>query len=348
MKEFEIDIILSRNIFSELINKKVFYQKGIYDSIQFEANRIKISGTRAKSIDIRNALFTSNSTHMHAVTVSLLYAYLIKSHFDVKSIEVSANINGGQNQFLLVEDQIEQRFSRKVDDSFLFQDSDLEDLFGNVPLSRKLTISLSYLIVALGFENKSDSFDNLWKSFNGLAKLATNEKKDSDILRALRVMIDNFPEKFNQSLTFSDGVSLDDLNKRHISEFIRSEYTGGSEANNYTKLEKSLLRTFEDSRVCTIMLEWMNCKSTILEKFDSKGSIKNELLQKISNEKVVNVDITRLLVLKYAYYLRCKYFHGEKKPHNFIVSNIESDELEAMYYPLKCIIYDLVQSKLYK
>ncbi|MGI6687428.1 MAG: hypothetical protein ACOX6Y_03540 [Christensenellales bacterium] len=45
-------------------------------------------------------------------------------------------------------------------------------------------------------------------------------------------------------------------------------------------------------------------------------------------------DIVRLVILKYAYHLRCKRFHAEKLPTNFLINNRNLSELEHVVYPL--------------
>ena len=73
-----------------------------------------------------------------------------------------------------------------------------------------------------------------------------------------------------------------------------------------------------------------------------KGYIDSEIKKK--NKK--NTDVIRFIILKYGYYLRCKFFHGEQIPANFLIFNANLLELDRITEPLQLVCVDLLEKKL--
>lgn len=122
--------------------------------------------------------------------------------------------------------------------------------------------------------------------------------------------------------------------------------------NNYpkdkTKGLYEFLKSFTDYRIVKVLSENLSCKKNELNsinKFEEICEYYSKLL-KYGCTKTNDIDVIRFVILKYAYYLRCKYFHAEKIPANFLIENMSQNELNKITEPLSIICYDLFINRL--
>ena len=108
----------------------------------------------------------------------------------------------------------------------------------------------------------------------------------------------------------------------------------------------SFFKDFKDIRVITTLKKVMNCKKNDLNSIQEYNNIDSYFNSEIKSNTVKDTDIVRLIILKYAYYLRCKYFHAEKLPANFLINNANYNELLRISKPLSIICKDLLEIKL--
>ena len=102
------------------------------------------------------------------------------------------------------------------------------------------------------------------------------------------------------------------------------------------------VRSFNDKRVLCIfkkVLDYQKNKMEPKEYDNIKGYIDSEI--KKNNKK--NTDVIRFIILKYGYYLRCKFFHGEQIPANFLIFNANLLELDRITEPLQLVCVDLLE-----
>lgn len=272
-----------------------------------------------------------------------MYTYFVNNSFTINSI----SINCSDKTYELPTENIQQRFKKTLDQNEILACDTLHSLFENAGISHKLNTALSYLVIGLETNENVGSFDNLWRSFNGLAKMATSKSKDSEVLRELRDVIEQKYDEFELLNEFAGKLTTDYLEKRYISEYIKNEYKDIKNLCGFNRMKEHMLLSFTDFRVCTVIIQRMNCKKRELKLYDPNNNIDKELDKRILNRNVDNFDVVRLLILKYSYFLRCKYFHGEKIPENFLVNTIESKELTYMSIPLKLMIFDILNTKTY-
>jgi len=90
----------------------------------------------------------------------------------------------------------------------------------------------------------------------------------------------------------------------------------------------------------------MKCKKVDLTTGKEYSKIELHYNQCITTHIKKDSDVIRILILKHAYYLRCKYFHAEKIPTNFLINNSNQIELNRITEPLRLICKDLIENKL--
>lgn len=342
---FEIEILIDKCFFKEIRKEKIYYYKEFYDSITFSENRILITGNRSNRINIHTAFESKNSNYLYEMTLALIYTYFLYNNFEVLKIKISTKHRSKSDEEIKELD-ITQRFTKKLDQLHLLEEKSLQRLFDPTSKSKRLIIALSHLTLGLSTENQSSAFDNLWKCFNVLMREVTNKSKDSEMLKDLKIKIENSPEKFPKSIQFANNLTKDELEVIAINELIENIYPNIKKEKKFLEMKKHMLLAFEDSRICELLIGRINRKKKDFTLYDPNNEIRALLDKRVLTRTKNNTDIIRLLILKYAYYLRCKYFHGEKSPQNFLMLNFDTNQLDFIHEPLLNIIYDVIQSEL--
>lgn len=332
--EFKINIVTTLDKEIEDINKKVPYfchlKKDFeyYDSVSINKNMITISGSRTKNSYNMDILETVNSTFYLSMTKALLYTYFSYGEFEINSIVVDQN-----NKELI-------RYN-KTDISQVFSaprllDINCDKLFEAKTVSDHIANALMNL--TMGFNNKDLLFDYTWKCFNVLIRSIFGKKTDFEMLKALRVDIESNSSVYTNILSFMDTCTDDYISKCRINSMICNNYPKGS-----TKGLIDFLKSFDDSRVIRILQEKIKCKTQDLKSINKLDEILSYYSIKLATPCKKDSDLVRFIILKYCYFLRCKYFHGEKMPSNFIIKNMNFGELERMTEPLLLICKDLIE-----
>lgn len=70
----------------------------------------------------------------------------------------------------------------------------------------------------------------------------------------------------------------------------------------------------------------------------------NQINRKLALDKTYDIDVVRMVVLKYAYYLRNKLLHTERIPTYFLFDTANEEGVSFMLDPLVAICTDLIGS----
>lgn len=326
------------------INRKIIYfsrnGSNYYDDISLYNDTIYISGNRTKPIVELNILKTVNSTFYYSLVKALLFVYFEKHSFLVKTIEV---IVDDKSIIKYNEEDIHQVFKNPKNSNIseikcdkLFVDKKVSDIAMNALMN--LTMSFKY----------SDlKFDYTWKCFNGLIRHIFNKDKDFEMLRELRNDIEKDKKSetnlYSKTMDFSSELTYDYIKSLSIKAMICNNYP-----KDKTKGLYEFLKSFTDYRIVKVLSENLSCKKNELNsinKFEEICEYYSKLL-KYGCTKTNDIDVIRFVILKYAYYLRCKYFHAEKIPANFLIENMSQNELNKITEPLSIICYDLFINRL--
>lgn len=331
----------------EVVTNKVYYNKKLekempyftnsegevyYDKVIFNKNKISIIGTRTTMNSPEKMLETINSTHYIVLLKSLIFVFFTKGSFTVEKIEIKVN---DINPFEYKNDKLIQNFTDLGDLELLSEDS-LSLIFKHLKKSDILLSCLMNIILSTHF--KEHRFEYLWKCFNIIYRELSGKQKDFEGLICIRKKLEEEPEKFMNTIALSDKVTVEDLSDRRIIAMINNNYPKGS--NNEKNNVINFLNEFEDSRVNKILLEKMECKKKVLD--DKYNHVRENLELKIDKNEKNNIDIIRFLVLKYSYFLRNKYFHGEKFPLFTLIKNTNHADIDYICKFLFAINLDLL------
>lgn len=334
MSQFKIEVLLNTKLFTTSLEKKIIYfsknNTNYEDKIKFDEKTILLSGSRTKHINNANMLETVNSSFLACLTKALLFAYFDKSSFEIESITVYI-------------DNLKEKTYKKNEINQVFKEEILikintDKLFSNKNISDIIMKSLMYL--TLSFKDSDLRFDYTWKCFNSLIRDIFNKKQDFDMLKELRKDLEKNPKLYLNILSWSRDIDDRYLDKCFLSAMIRNNYPKGT-----TNGLANFCKDFQDIRVLNTLKEKIKCKKDDLTSSNEYDDINKYFESEIDKKTTKDTDIVRLIILKYAYYLRCKYFHGEKSPAMFLIENMNSEELLRISSPLSVICKDLIENK---
>lgn len=335
MSKFKIIVTLNKSLFETELKKEIVYysRNNIYykDKIFFNNKTISLSGSRTKHINNTNILETVNSSFYNCLIKALLFAYFERGSFKVKSITVYIN-NSEKKSYK--ESELRQVFIKET----LVKISPIK-LFANKNISDTMMNSLMYL--TLSFNDNGLIFDYTWKCFNSLIRNIFSKKQDFDMLKELRKDLEDNPIFYPNILSFSKAIDCNYLDQCFLNAMICNNFPKGS-----TNRLVNFCKDFKDTRVLTTLKEKIKCKKDDLISIQEYDNINAYYKSEIEKNTIRDSDVARLIILKYAYYLRCKYFHAEKAPVNFLINNMNYNELLRISKPLSIICKDLIENKL--
>lgn len=331
MSNFKITIELDKN-FQLIKHYNIIYlkreEKKYYDNLAITNNILIISGTRTDKIAHSKILETKQSTYYMAIVKSLLYLYFThQQSFTICNITIYIDEVKSE---IYSSDKIIQVFSNmpklKIDCSILFSDEKNK--------SEKITIALMNL--TLSYFEENSSFDYTWKCFNLIIREIFNKKKDKELLIELRKDLENFTGDYSDTISYFEKMDLQFIRSFYFKEMIKNDLKSENEI-------KLFFYDFDDYMVCTVLNDLIYIFKDDFKDANVFNAVISKYNYNIENCISKTTDIIRLLLLKYAYYLRCKYFHAEKRPSNFLIINKNLEELIKLSLPLSIICKDLLK-----
>ena len=344
MNKIRIEINIDNNFFTTIEKHEIIYYhrgKTAYkDEVSYNENLVSIFGTRSK-INKLDILENPNSTFYITVIKSLLYIYYNNYSFNVSSIDIYIDNKLFKSYS---DDKIKQNFcisscnTQKISCTNLFCDKEISDT--TMKALMNLTLSNSY---------KEISFEYKWKCFNTLirylfTKNNTTSTKITDfsMLVHLKKKIESKDKYFKSTIYFLSNKDDKYFENLSLNSMICNLFP--ENAKNNKKNMREFFLGFSDCDLSKVLLNKMQCKSKELKKLDIYDEIEKHYLNNINSKINVPIDKVRLMILKHAYYLRCKYFHGEKIPSSFLIANSRQEELDKICEPLHLICKDLIEN----
>jgi hypothetical protein len=337
MSTFKIEVSINEELFKTKIQKEIIYftrgDKKYKDNVTYAKDKITIYGSRTNDNYNEHMLETVSSTFYSSLVKSLLYVYFEKKSYKIEHIKIELD---GQQIKEYGKDEIKQVFTKDkklaINCNVLFGDKTVSDIVMN-----------SLMCMTLSFNNEESRFDYAWKCFNCLIREIFKKSNDSENLRSLRVDLEKNTNTYKNILSFAKDKDYEYLNECQIIAMFCNIISKSG-----TKNLIEFLKDFKDERVNMILRYKMVSIKKDLESAGEYNNLELYYKGKINEKKRVDSDFVRLVILKYAYYLRCKYFHAEKLPAHFLVSNMNDKELIRISEPLLIICKDLIENKLYE
>lgn len=333
--KYKINVNISGKTFENEAKVICYYSNektSFLDYVMINNQEVIISGTRKSKINSDNILETQKNTQYKALIKVLIYLYFKYGSFSIENIEVISNST--ETKSVPVSSQL---FARELPSEY--EHISTSGLFRELEISDIVMNSLMHIVLSMQSENGSE-FENLWKCFNILIRERNQQSREANEHKRLVYIKEDIIQNLDlypKVLEYASRVTFDDIDRLWIAQMITNNI---NTSKNAEKRVRDLVDSFEDERVLKVLINKIECKKQCFK--NSIEDYRNEIRLKIREHKKNDVDIVRLVVLKYAYFLRNKFFHAERWPAYFLITNDNLRELIKISEPLKYICIDLI------
>ncbi|MCR5349688.1 MAG: hypothetical protein K6E20_01710 [Acholeplasmatales bacterium] len=335
--KFKVLLELSIRTKGIVENKKSYYLPTKYDEITISDREIIIEGERSNKVSFEDFKFNQNNGIHKQFLKSLLYLYFTRGNcFKIKKITFEQGTKNIESSTIF-KDDLNQLFikplNHKINSSvcervFNYYSSNSQNKFFN---------ALSLFVIGL---NNQDDFDPFWKAFNSIYNAISSKNQEKDKIKDARMFIENNWDRMILCESRCNTITKDYIRNFSVREFIFSEFKKNA---NGSKEYSNMVCSFTDKRIIELFDDIKSYKNDLLLAHGYLNDVNNHISNLIVHNILKNSDIIRFLILKYAYYLRCKYFHAEKACANFVVKNTNDEKnLVNITSLLKTLLYDLL------
>lgn len=312
----------------------------IKDNLSISMSKIELICKRCKDKPLDKIITDFKSTINKQITRALSFLIATKGYMpNIKEINI---IKFDKNNNYLDKHNTSDVFQPiigKLPDGLKFNSDDLGVLFQDSKKSEAVLISLSYWIKGITSLNEGDKFNKLWTSFNSIYSFISNEKSEIKKLTQIRNFILNNQEKFELSCGIFDEYTQEDIRKLQWRNLILNDH---KEESNTIAFHGFITRYY-DYRINKVFQETICYRKDYLNNKNLLGSANSHINLCIAECKKNNAEVLALYILKYAYFIRNKSFHGEKIDIAFhIVKSDEVKELDLLNNILTIFLRELI------
>lgn len=222
----------------------------------------------------------------------------------------------------------------------LFSAGVLDILFVNSEKGNAILTALSYWLKSYEYRSiPSLRFDSLWRAFNCLYRYQSNSDKDFTGLTTFKWFIINNPNVFANSLAITDGYSQDIWDSYRWRALILNDYKTQKQAGAL----KDFVCRYHDSRIMHSLNNIITVREDYLRNAGLWTDVENHINANLATTE--RIETLTILMLKYAYFVRCKSTHGEVPDNSFKLEHTNMDiEFERLNEVLTIFIFETINN----
>lgn len=305
-----------------------------FDYMDISDGIILITGHRSSAVGLEQILFNPSSTLYFQIIKALSFYYLCSgSPITLCKMELLSDIGSTET-----ETDFLQPFKKKLEAHQIMTVSQMQKLFLFERKVQLFLTSLTYYIKA----TQDSSFELYWRSFNSLYSIISPSDKDFDKLCNIRLFVEQNRINFSSTLTYISSDTAQDIRKLRIREYILNNWP--STSLNQTKSYVETIKRFSDMRIISVFKDTLPYRIDAVKKHGLDGDINHHIAQCQALNQTDDVELLCFYVLKYAYFIRNKYFHAEKAQPFFILKKTsETEEMAKISSIFEYFLADLIR-----
>lgn len=340
--EYQIILKLKNNSTVGLFSDNIPYYKDTthLDSCEILENQILIKGHRQKEIDIEDETNLYRSTIYTQIMKALIFLKL-KSSENCEIIEIE--IKKAEKEKKLYSDKIKPLFIKSDRFSNNFDNTNLKKIFMEEDRYRIMLRSLFLWIQGMSSDDPLLKFENLWKAFNQIYIFHSKTKNETKSLIKFRDFMIKNESFFNETKKIVENMSSNDLrNKFRWRNLILNDHDTLSKTKEYLEF----IKRYSDLRIMDLFAQTICYREEYLKQNGLLGDANNHIKTYSKKSIKSDIEVVCLIAIKYAYFIRCKYFHGEYNDHFFSLFKIgkNDDEISFVNNILSSLIVDTVNN----
>lgn len=331
------------------IQSKYIGCQGNSDLLHFYKKSLKIIATRKMKYEDGTILSSSTNTLNAQLLKGLLFYYAISNDLpNIKNISIELYSNSkhiySYKECLFFEQPLHSNKTKH----FKFLPHQIEIIFDTSQKSSAIRIALSYWLKAIDSNSSYLKFDYLWRSFGRIYLYHANTVSDNIGQREIKKLIISSSTKFGNSIAYAKRINLRDIEMFRWRKLILHDY----DTPNKMPALRDFIQRYSDNRIMHAINHSISVRLKYLSNYTDKTGRTQDLWTKPNgveawihkNLNTTNdVEIITIVCIKYAYFLRNQYFHGEIPENTFRVQKSSEDqERELINQLLECLVYELI------
>ncbi|MGG3158442.1 hypothetical protein ABEP50_22595 [Priestia megaterium] len=327
----------------DFYTRDIYYSNQHYDKLKITNKGLYLKCNRVKDRDLSKILTDFRSTFNTQITKSLSFFIATNGFIStINSIKIEKDeLNIKKAEYIYPYEKLLQPFNNNLNNELIIDRDKLDALFNSDLKSQSLMMSLSLWLKGATLELAGDGFDCFWTSFNSLYTFITQQDKEFDKLKEMRRFILSNRDLFVDSSSFFDSFDDKELRKLRWREMILNDY----EDEKKTKAFRDFLFRYKDYRINKVFLEILPYRKTFLSNAGYLGEVEKHINTAIKSRKKDNHEVLCLYMIKYCYFIRNKYFHGEKlDPTIHLIKTDEISELKIINKLFAIFLKELIMA----
>ncbi|MDA8334718.1 MAG: hypothetical protein M0Z41_06975 [Peptococcaceae bacterium] len=201
-------------------------------------------------------------------------------------------------------------------------------------------MALSFWLKGATTELPDDGFDKLWRAFNALYS-HIGRSEDNELNRHIymrKFILQNIP-LFTDSASLFSQFNADKIRKLRWRDMILNDYATQAK----TRAFSDFILRYTDYRINQVFNEILPFRQNNLQVAGLLNNILLHISNRIANGEKNDCELLCLYGIKYSYFIRNKFFHGEKLHHSFyILQNDEIAEISLLSNIFTVFLRDLI------
>ena len=309
------------------------------DAFQFLQDHLVVIAQRGARYDDGSILSNDKNSLYLQMLKALAYYYAYANDVPkIKKVTIVRKQTGKEDYTYNECDS----FLQPVDDGSVktnrFTSGVLDVVFTNSEKGNAVLTALTYWLKSYEYRNiPSLRFDALWRAFNCLYRYQTDRDKDFDGLRDFRGFIMGNQHLFQNSISITTGYDQSIWDSFRWRALILNDYNAASKMNALS----DFIQRYHDSRIMHSFYNIITVRQNYLEPADLWDSVVTHLTANFATK--CDIETLTVLVIKYAYFVRCKYVHGELPENSFKIEQTNIDkELSRLNELFTVFIFEII------
>lgn len=309
------------------------------DAFQFLQDHLVVIAQRGARYDDGSILSNDKNSLYLQMLKALAYYYAYANDVPkIKKVTIVRKQTGREDYTYNECDS----FLQPVDDDSVkacrFDSGVLDVVFTNSEKGNAVLTALTYWLKSYEYRNiPSLRFDALWRAFNCLYRYQTDNDKDFEGLRDFKGFIMGNQHLFPNSISITTGYAQSIWDSFRWRALILNDYNAASKMNALS----DFIQRYHDSRIMHSLYNIITVRQNYLEPADLWDSVVAHLSSNFATK--CDIETLTVLVIKYAYFVRCKYVHGELPENSFKIEHTNIDkELTRLNELFTVFIFEII------
>lgn len=323
------------------------------DEIRFSKQKIVITAVRSKKFPVGDILYNKNNSLYLQILKSIVYLYAANEK-RIRITKVEAERSTTKIHEKMGECSVES-YEQPLSNEYYLREPLIPAVLNVIWLETRgayyLRAILSHFFGALSSDDRFYVFERTWRAFEQLCfyhNRAASDNNEINALAKMREYITNNTGNFADSLMESARISGLKLRSFDWAGYVSNSFKTPATARNRKMYVNVFWLHFvqknRDIRVIKMLEKIVPLRQVELTYHGVWVNVDTHISGLIAAPEVHNEDVLCTLLCRYAYFVRCKMFHGEVPDMAFSFSEkaYDNERINILNKLLTAVVYELL------